>query len=337
MKSSQEVAYYFILSLLAAAVVILGLVLTIFCRKIKPIESEETLPAAKISAQGCPLTDIDDATEGFNHRRIIGTGRLGTVYAAVLPSDQKPVAVKRIHPSLVLSNAGFGFTSILKTLSSARHPNIVPILGFSQAPGERIIVMEFVSAVSLDYYLHENSDGASSLLDWSRRLSIAAGAARGLEYLHEAMAPNIVHGCFKASNVLLDDKLCARVSDYGLSSLAPYEKRGLAGYVDDEHWRNGRGEACKEGDVYGFGVVLLELLSGRRAEEGLLVRWALPLIKQMRFSELLDLRLVMPSDMRPIIRLAKVASTCVSNSRKSRPSIVQVATILNNLEIEVCA
>ncbi|KAJ6292596.1 hypothetical protein OIU78_024720 [Salix suchowensis] len=336
MKSSQEVAYYFILSLLASSAAILCLVLIFFCRK-KPKESEESLPAAKIPAQGYPLTDIDDATEGFNHRRIIGTGRLGTVYAGVLPSDQKPVAVKRIHPSLVLSNAGFGFTSILKTLSSAQHPNVVPILGLCQAPGERIIVMEFVSAVSLDYYLHENSDGASSLLDWSRRLRIAAGAARGLEYLHEGMSPNIVHGCFKASNVLLDDKLCARVCDYGLSSLAPYEKRGLAGYVDEEHWRNGRGEACKESDVYGFGVVLLELLSGRRADEGLLVRWALPLIKQTRFSELFDLRLVLPSDTRPLTRLAKVASACVSNSRNSRPTIVHVATILNNLEIELCA
>uniref|UniRef100_A0A6N2KFU2 Protein kinase domain-containing protein n=1 Tax=Salix viminalis TaxID=40686 RepID=A0A6N2KFU2_SALVM len=319
MKSSHEVAYYFILSLLASSAAILCLVLIFFCRK-KPKESEESLPAAKIPAQGYPLTDIDDATEGFNHRRIIGTGRLGTVYAGVLPSDQKPVAVKRIHPSLVLSNAGFGFTSILKTLSSAQHPNVVPILGLCQAPGERIIVMEFVSAVSLDYYLHENSDGASSLLDWSRRFRMQ----RQNRNLHGSGADR-------------DDKLCARVCDYGLSSLAPYEKRGLAGYVDDEHWRNGRGEACKESDVYGFGVVLLELLSGRRADEGSLVRWALPLIKQTRFSELFDLRLVLPSDTRPLTRLAKVASACVSNSRKSRPTIVHVATILNNLEIELCA
>ncbi|XP_061977262.1 serine/threonine-protein kinase-like protein ACR4 [Populus nigra] len=334
MKPSQEIAYYFILSLLAAFVVILCLVLIFFCRK-KPVESEESLPAARISAQWYPSTDIDAATDGFNHRRIVGTGRLGTVYAAVLPSDQKPVAVKRIHPSLVLSNACLGFSSMLKTLSLAQHPNVVPILGFSQAPGERIIVMEFVSAVSLDYYLHENSDGASSVLDWSRRLRIAAGAARGLEYLHGGMAPNIVHGCFKASNVLLDDKLCARVSGYGLSSLVANEKRGLVGYVDDEFWSNGRGEACKESDVYGFGVVLLELLTGRRAEEGLLVRWALPLIKEMRLSELLDLRLAKPSDTRAIIRLAKVASACVNNSRKSRPTMFQVATILSNLEIEL--
>ncbi|KAJ6999261.1 serine/threonine-protein kinase-like protein ACR4 [Populus alba x Populus x berolinensis] len=197
MKSSQEIAYYFILSLLAAFVVILCLVLILFCRK-KPVESEESLPAARISAQGYPSTDIDAATDGFNHRRIIGTGRLGTVYAAVLPSDQKPVAVKRTHPSLVLSNACLGLiSSMLKTLSLAQHPNVVPILGFSQAPGERIIVMGFVSAVSLDYYLPENSDGASSVLDWSRRLRIAAGAARGLEYLHGGMAPSIVHGCFR--------------------------------------------------------------------------------------------------------------------------------------------
>lgn len=336
MKSSQEIAYYFILSLLAASAVILGLVLLFFCRK-KPVESEESLPAARISAQAYPSTDIDAATDGFNHRRIIGTGRLSTVYAAVLPSDQKPVAVKRIHPSLVLSNACFGFPSMLKTLSLAQHPNLVPILGFSQAPGERIIVMEFVGGMSLDYYLHENSDGTASVLDWSLRVRIAAGSARGLEYLHEGMAPNIVHGCFKSSNVLLDDRFRARVSDYGLSSLAANKNRVLVGHVDDEFWSDGRGEACKESDVYGFGVVLLELLTGRRAEEGLLVRWALPLIREMRLSELLDLRLARPSDTRAIARLARVASACVNNSRTSRPTISQVATILNNLEIEVCA
>lgn len=335
MNSGEQIAYDFIISLLSICLIVLIIVLIFFCRK-KPVESEDT-HSVKISAQAYPLTDIDAATDGFNHRRVIGKGRLGTVYAAVLAREEL-VAVKRIHPSLVLSNAGFGFSSILKTLSVAQHPNIVPILGFSQAPGERIIVMEFVSGMlSLDFYLHENSD-ETSLLDWNRRLRIAAGAARGLEYLHEGIAPNIVHGCFKAFNVLLDEKFCAKVCDYGLSFLAPNKKRGLVGYVDDEYWVDGGGGggACKESDVYGFGVVLLEILTGRRAQEGWLVKWALPFIKEMRFSEILDPRLAMPSDMKPIIRLAKVASTCVSNSRKSRPTIVQVASILNNLEAEVC-
>lgn len=298
------------------------------CKK-KPLESEETLPI-KLCACPHPLSDIDAATDGFSNRRIIGQGRLGTVYAALLSTGEL-VAVKRIHPRLVLSNAGFGFASVIKTLSLAQHPNIVPILGFSQAPGERIIVSEFINMASLDFYLHENSDGAS-LLDWSRRLRIAAGAARGLEYLHEGVAPNIIHGCVKASNILLNEEFCARVCDYGLSFLAPEEKRGLVGYVDGDYWhKRGGGSAARESDVYGFGVVLLEILSGRRCEEGLLVNWALPLIKEMRFSELLDPRLVIPCEIKSLVRLAKVALACVGNSRKNRPTIVQVATILNNL------
>ncbi|KAJ6935588.1 serine/threonine-protein kinase-like protein ACR4 [Populus alba x Populus x berolinensis] len=189
MKSSQEIAYYFILSLLAAFVVILCLVLILFCRK-KPVESEESLPTTLTKKErpwvgfscqdfctGVSINRYRRCHRWVNHRRIIGTGRLGTVHAAVLPSDQKPVAVKRTHPSLVLSNACLGLiSSMLKTLSLAQHPNVVPILGFSQAPGER-----------------NHRDG-------------------------------------------IYDKLGARVSDYGLSSLGANEKRGLVGYVDDEFW-----------------------------------------------------------------------------------------------------
>ncbi|GAV61598.1 Pkinase_Tyr domain-containing protein, partial [Cephalotus follicularis] len=331
MNNVVDIVYDSIMAFLSISLIIFGIVLVFLCKK-KPVESEEDVPV-KLCTRTYQLTDIDAATDGFNHVRIIGQGRLGTVYAGMLEGGEL-VAVKRIHPRIVLSNAGLGFSSILKTLSLAQHPNIVPLLGFSQAPGERIIVMEFVGMVSLDFYLHQNNDGAS-LLDWSWRLKIAAGAARGLEYLHEGMAPSIVHGCIKASNILLDSKFCARICDYGLSFLAPQEKRGLVGYVDDEYWSKRGGGACKESDVYGFGVVLLELLSGRRCgEEGLLVQWALPLIKELTLSELLDPRLVIPSDVKPVVRLAKVASACVGNSRTNRPSIIQVAAILNSLEIE---
>lgn len=340
MNNIQDISLDFIISLLGASILILAIILIFICRR-KPIQSEETLPTtAKLSAPAYQLTDIDSATDGFNHRRIIGKGRLGTVYAAVLPTGVL-AAVKRIHPRLVLTKAGFGFSSVIKTLSLAHHPHVVPIIGFAEAPGERIIVMEFVGMVSLDVYLHENSDGGSSLLDWKCRFRVAAGVARGLHYLHELVTPNIVHGCVKASNILLDVKFSPKICDYGLFFLAPLERRGLVGYVDDEYWigsgGGGRGGgACKESDVYGFGVVLLELLSGRRSEEGWLVKWALPLIKEMRFNELLDPRLVVPCEIKPIVRLAKVASACVGNGRKDRPSISQVSTILNNLEIEVC-
>lgn len=318
---------------LSISLLVLAIILFLYCKK-KPVESEEALPV-KICARSYPLTDIDAATDSFSHRRIVGKGRLGTVYAGLLDKENL-VAVKRIHPSLVLSNAGLGFSSVMKWLSSAQHPNIVPITGFSEAAGERIIVSEFVRMVSLDFYLHQNPSGAS-LLDWTKRLRIAAGAARGLQYLHEVVAPTIVHGCVKSSNILIDVNFCARISDYGLNFLAPNkEKRGIVGYVDEEYWDQKLGGACKESDVYGLGVVLLEVLSGRSCEEGLLVKWAVPLIKAMRYGEVLDPRLVIPSDLKPLVRLAKVALACVGNTRKCRPSIAHVATILNNLQIEVC-
>lgn len=333
MSHGESLTYILPLVLLSTSLLILIILLFLFYRR-KPIVSHETQPI-KRSAITYSLADIDRATDGFNPRRIIGKGRLGAVYAAVLESGQL-VAVKRIHSHLVLGNAGFGFSLILKSLSLARHPHIIPILGFSEAPGERIIVSEFVGVMSLEFCLHHDFEGAARL-DWSRRFRIAAGAARGLEYLHEGVAPQIVHGCIKCSNVLIDVNFCSRVCDYGLSFLGPKEKRGLLGYVDDEYWAidGGRG-ACKESDVYGFGVVLLELLSGRSNEDGLLVEWVLPLIKERKLDDVLDPRLVLPSDMKPLVRLAKVAIACVGNSRKNRPSISQVATILNNLEMEVC-
>ncbi|KAL0442720.1 UNVERIFIED_CONTAM: Serine/threonine-protein kinase-like protein CCR2 [Sesamum latifolium] len=323
------------LVLLSLCVVILALILFIICKRKLPVQDEEdqeALPVAKLSASSYPLSEIDAATDAFNHRRIIGKGRLGTVYAAVMPKGEL-VAVKRIHPRLVLNNAGFGFSSILKWLSLPDHPHVVPITGFSEAPGERIIVMEFGGMLSLDFYLHQNPDGAA-LLDWSRRLRIAAGAARGIEYLHEVVAPPIVHGCVKPSNILVDVKFCARICDYGLHFLAPHERQGLVGYVDEEYWRAKKG-ASKECDVFGFGVVLLELLSGRRSEQGSIVEWALPLIKGMRLSELLDPRLAIPSEVEPLVRLGRVALACVGNCRKNRPSIAQVAAILSDLEMNL--
>ncbi|RYR36082.1 hypothetical protein Ahy_A10g051132 isoform B [Arachis hypogaea] len=294
-----KIAYDLVMVALSISLIVLAVVLFLACKK-KPVESEETLPV-KFCARAYPLMELDAATDGFNHRRIVGQGRLGTVYAATL-SNAELVAVKRIHPFLVLSNAGFGFSSVLKWLSLAQHPNVVPIIGFSEAPG---------------------------------RFRIAAGVARGLQYLHEVVAPNIVHGCVKSFNVLIDVNFCARVCDYGLNFLAPMEKRGVVGYVDGEYWNERGGGATKESDVYGLGVVLLELLSGRGCEGGSLANWALPLIKEMSFGQVLDPRLVTPSDMSPLVRLAKVASACVGNPRKCRPSVAQVATILNDLEIQV--
>ncbi|KAF8118601.1 hypothetical protein N665_0004s0082 [Sinapis alba] len=326
MDKSEKIAYASVLSLLSLFLLLLIIFLLLLCRK-KPIRSDESLlPKTKPAGTTYPLTELDSATDGFSQRRIIGSGRLGTVYAAVIPSHKNLVAVKRIHPGLVLSKPGSGFTTVLKTLSSALHPNVVSILGFSEAPGERIVVTEFVGeAKSLSDHLHGDSDlesAVTTVLDWRKRFRVAAGAARGLEYLHEIINPRIVHGRFTSSNILLDEKLMAKVSDYGFAFLIPREKAEVSWY-------------CKESDVYGFGVVLLEILSGRRSENGTIVKWATPLIKEQRFAELLDPRVVVQSQIKClVIRLAKVALACVGNSRRSRPSVSQVAAILNSLERE---
>ncbi|KAI3680751.1 hypothetical protein L6452_35527 [Arctium lappa] len=345
MRLGERIAYHLVLALLSL-VILFFLILAIFIlwknkkskrsneNMVYDQKSDQESPSVKLYGSPYSLVDIDVATDGFNERRIIGRGRLGTVYAAVLAGGEL-VAVKRIHSRFVLRNAGsgLGFNPILKWLSLANHPNVLPILGFSQGPGERIVVMEFMGMMSLDFYLHQNPDGAA-LLDWGRRLRVATGVARGLEYLHEAVAPPIIHGGVKPSNVLIDVKFSAKICDYGLSFLAPHEKEGLVGYVDEEYWFEPKG-GSKESDVYGLGVVLLELLSGRRSDGGLIVKWGLPLIKEMKIGEVLDPRLVVPNDIKPLVRLAKVASACVGNSRKNRPSIGQVVTILNNLQDEV--
>ncbi|XP_043689736.1 serine/threonine-protein kinase-like protein ACR4 [Telopea speciosissima] len=331
MRHGIIIAYDVVLALVSITLFVLGILFFILFCKRRPVDSEENLPVKRCAA-AYPLSEVDTATDGFNNRRVIGKGRLGRVYVAVTTTGDV-IAVKRINSWLVLSNPGFGFSSIVKSLSLAHHPHVVSIIGFSEAPGERILIMEFMGMKSLDFYLHENCGGAP-LLDWWRRFRIAAGVARGIEYLHEGMAPHVVHGSVKPSNILFDMNFCPRVCDYGLSFLASKERGGLVGYVDDEYWKEGRG-VCKASDVYGFGVVLLQLLSGRRCEEGLVVEWALPLIRAMRLVEVLDPRLVLPSDMKPLIRLAKVASACVGNSRQNRPTIVQVATILNSLEMEL--
>lgn len=328
MEKSEKIAYVSVLSLLSLFLLLLIIFLFLLCRK-KPLRTDESLlPETKPVGLSYPLTEIDSATDGFHQRRIIGSGRLGTVYAAVIPTHRNLVAVKRIHPGLVLSKPGSGFSTILRTLSSSSlHPNVVSILGFSEAPGERIVVTEFVGeARSLSDHLQQHG-GDYSDLDWRKRFKVAAGAARGLEYLHEVANPRIVHGRFTSSNVLLDGEFAAKVSDYGLAFLIAREKSEIAGCVEEGY--------CRESDVYGFGVVLLEILSGRRSEGGSIVKWATPLIKEKRFGELLDPRVVVRSEVKClVIRLAKVALACVGNSRRSRPSVSQVAAILNSLERE---
>ncbi|XP_010924407.4 serine/threonine-protein kinase-like protein CR4 [Elaeis guineensis] len=327
---SSTTAQDVLVAIICIALLILSVILFILCKKRHAVDTDDTILPAALHAQSLPLSEIEAATDGFHRSRIVGKGHLGTVYKAISATIDV-FAVKRIHPHLVLGNPGVSFSSRIRSLSLANHPNVVPIIGFSEAPGERVIISEFVGMKSLEYHLHGmTGDGLPppEPLNWGIRIRIAAGVARGVEHLHEGNAPGVVHGCIKPSNVMIDTNFGAGVCDYGLSFLmGPEERRGMVGYVDGEGWG-----VCKENDVYAFGVVLLELLSGRRSEGGMVVAWALPLIREGKVGEVLDKKLSVPMDMKPLARMAKVASACVGNGRKNRPSMSHVAAILSSLE-----
>lgn len=325
-------------------IVLAGFILCVFCmcRKLRAapsrLNSVEENSFHKC-ATAWTLSEVESATDGFSNRRLLGKGRYGSVYKAIF-ADGQVMAVKRIEPSIVLRKAGsnyaFNFSAEIRALSRARHPNIVPILGYCEAPTERMVITDFMPRRTLQYHLHEGG----IVFDWSRRMQIALDSAQGIEYLHEGTAPHIIHGDIKPSNILLDFTWSARVSDFGLSFLAPpNETFGSVGYLDPEYYT--KLNLTRASDIYSFGVVLLEILSGRPCfgrdfiEPRSIIEWAVPLITNSRAREIFDPKLQLPVNPDPLIRAAKLAGQCVNDARKNRPTITQVVSILNEIEREI--
>lgn len=325
-------------------IVLAGFILCVFCmcRRLKAAPSG-TSSVEENSYHKCAtawtFSEVQSATDGFSNRRLLGKGRYGSVYKAIF-ADGQVLAVKRIEPSIVLRKAGsnyaFNFSAEIRALSRAQHPNIVPIVGYCEAPTERMVITDFMPRKTLQYHLHEG--GIS--FDWSHRMKIALESAIGIEYLHEGTAPYIIHGDFKPSNILLDLTWSARVSDFGLSFLAPpNEMLGTVGYLDPEYYT--KMNLTKASDIYSFGVVLLEILSGRPCfsrdfnEPRSIIEWAVPLLINSRAREIFDPKLHLPVNPDPLIRAAELAGACVRDARKHRPTILQVVAILKGIEREI--
>lgn len=275
---------------------------------------------------------IEDATNNFSIDSLLGQGRCGTVYEAIFPGEQV-LAVRRIDPSLVLRHTPGHFSAAIRSLSRAQHRNIVPFLGFCEAPGERILVMEFMPGKTLRYHLHEGGIA----FDWCHRLRIATEAAQGIEYLHEGADPCIIHGDIKPSNILLDWNLSARVSDFGLSFLASQsENFGTISYLDPQ-CNQAKLDEFKANDIYNFGVVLLEILSGRPLCSGgvSIVNWVVSLITHSMAHEIFDPKLQLPSNPDPLIRAAELASQCLNKVSKNRPKIAEVVAMLKKIGCEI--
>ncbi|XVF37713.1 hypothetical protein REPUB_Repub20aG0033300 [Reevesia pubescens] len=249
-------------------------------------------------AQMFTYEELERATGGFKEESVVGKGSFSCVYKGVL-KDGTVVAVKKAIMSSDKQKDSKEFHTELDLLSRLNHAHLLNLLGYCEEGGERLLVYEFMAHGSLHQHLHGKNKALKEQLDWVRRVTIAVQAARGIEYLHGYACPPVIHRDIKSSNILIDEEHNARVADFGLSLLGPADSScplaelpaGTLGYLDPEYYR--LHYLTTKSDVYGFGVLLLEILSGRKAidmqyEEGNIVEWAVPLIKSGDISAILD-------------------------------------------------
>ncbi|CAI6001222.1 unnamed protein product [Closterium sp. NIES-64] len=290
-----------------------------------------------------PYEELEEATDGFSDINKLGEGGFGPVYRGIL-ADGMPVAVK------VLKVGGHQgereFRAEVDIISRVQHKHLVTHLGYCIASAQRLLVYELVPNGSLEDALH--SEGRR-LLAWNFRMKIALGAAKGLAYLHEECNPRIIHRDIKSSNILLDKDYEAKVADFGAARLAAEDAMpiitrvvGTFGYLAPEYALTGK--LTEKSDVFSFGVVLLELITGKRPVEqekpqgsDSLVEWARPLLVDRAMEELADPELDGCYGQREMERLVTAAALCVRQSAVLRPRMSQVVAMIEgrgDVEVE---
>ncbi|GLT85272.1 hypothetical protein SLE2022_034660 [Rubroshorea leprosula] len=281
---------------------------------------------------------LEKATSKFHDSNVLGVGGFGRVYKARL-EDGSCVAVKKLDCST--QDAGKEFENEVDLLSKFHHPNIISLVGYSIESETGFIVYELMNNGSLETQLHGPSNGSE--LSWYRRMKIALDTAKGLEYLHEHCNPVVIHRDLKSSNILLDSNFNAKLSDFGLAVIDGAQNKndlklsGTVGYVAPEYLLVGK--LTDKSDVYAFGVVLLELLFGRKAVEKeapaqcqTLVTWAMPkLTDRSLLPEILDPVIKNTMDLKHLFQVAAVALLCVQPEPSYRPLITDVMHSLTPL------
>ncbi|GFZ11850.1 protein kinase superfamily protein [Actinidia rufa] len=282
------------------------------------------------------LKELHSATNNFNYDNKLGEGGFGSVYWGQL-WDGSQIAVKRLK---VWSNkADMEFAVEVEILARVRHKNLLSLRGYCAEGQERLIVYDYMPNLSLLSHLHGHHS-AECHLDWNRRMNIAIGSAEGIAYLHHHATPHIIHRDIKASNVLLDSEFQAQVADFGFAKLIPdgathvtTRVKGTLGYLAPEYAMLGKAsESC---DVYSFGILLLELASGKKPLEKLssmmkrsITDWALPVACERKFSELADPRLNGKYVEEELKRVVLIALICAQSRPEKRPTMLEVVELL---------
>ncbi|MCO5547480.1 hypothetical protein L7F22_000930 [Adiantum nelumboides] len=301
----------------------------------------QNLADLNILAQTFTFKELAAASKNFRADCLIGEGGFGPVYKGQLENGQV-VAIKQLDRNGLQGNREFLVEVLM--LSLLHHDNLVNLIGYCADGDQRLLVYEFMSLGSLEDHLHD-LPADKNPLDWTTRMKIAAGAAKGLEYLHDKANPPVIYRDLKSSNILLGENYYPKLSDFGLAKLGPVGDNthvstrvmGTYGYCAPEYAMTG--QLTLKSDVYSFGVVLLELITGRKAidqtkrsGEHNLVAWARPLFKDRRkFGQMADPKLRGHFPVRGLFQALAVAAMCLHEQAASRPLIADVVTALNFL------
>ncbi|KAK2656713.1 hypothetical protein Ddye_009765 [Dipteronia dyeriana] len=281
--------------------------------------------------------DLQNATKNFSVK--LGKGGFGSVFKGVLPNSRF-IAVKKLDS---LSQGEKEFRTEVRTIGNIQHVNLVQLHGFCSHGNKKLLVYDYMPNGSLNSHLfHEKK---SKILDWETRCKIVLGTARGLAYLHEKCRDCIIHCDIKPENILLDEEFCPKVADFGLAKLRGREIsrvlttiRGTRGYLAPE-WLSGNYVTTKA-DVYSYGMMLFEFISGRRNSEQIkdekveyFPTWAASIIANEGGDvlSLLDPKLEGNADAEEVRRICKVACWCIRDDETHRPSMGQVVRILEGV------
>ncbi|XP_050234399.1 serine/threonine-protein kinase BRI1-like 2 [Mercurialis annua] len=295
------------------------------------------------------FSQLIEATNGFSAESLIGSGGFGEVFKATL-KDGSSVAIKKL---IRLSCQGDReFMAEMETLGKIKHRNLVPLLGYCKIGEERLLVYEFMEYGSLEEMLHGRTK--TRILTWEERKKIARGAAKGLCFLHHNCIPHIIHRDMKSSNVLLDNEMEARVSDFGMARLisaldthlSVSTLAGTPGYVPPEYYQSFRCTA--KGDVYSFGVVLLEILTGKRPTDKddfgdtNLVGWVKMKVREGKQMEVIDQEMLSftkgnddlegeAEEVKEMVKYLEISLQCVDDFPSKRLNMLQVVAMLREL------
>ncbi|KAL5754305.1 hypothetical protein ACOSP7_022525 [Xanthoceras sorbifolium] len=296
------------------------------------------------------VADLKKATTNFSADTLLGEGNYGRIYKGwvdektLAPSSKwgigMPVAIKKLDPDGL---QGFDeWQSEVNFLGRHYHPNLIELIGYCWEANMLVLVYEFMKKGSLDNHLFPRY---IKPLSWEMRLKIAIGAARGLAFLYN-LEKKVIYRGLKTSNILLDENYNAKLSDFGLTMRGPFDEEarvttrimGTHGYVAPEYVATGN--ICIKSDVFGFGVILLELLTGLRSFDANcshgqqnLVDWLKPKLSvEKKLRTIMDVRLEGQYSARAAFQVAKLALKCLEPNPENRPSMKEVVEVLKEIE-----